>query len=58
MIMLIYLKIVRYVKQMNKHITPGTTLFRAQRNLKLVLCNHSVHTWFSQYSVYYHVIFY
>ncbi|CAF0948409.1 unnamed protein product [Adineta steineri] len=35
-IMFIYLKLVRYVKEMNQHITPVNTLVRAQRELKMV----------------------
>ncbi|CAF1414182.1 unnamed protein product [Adineta steineri] len=36
MIMLIYFKLVRYVREMGKRVTPVNTLFRAQRELKMV----------------------
>jgi hypothetical protein len=36
LIILIYFKIVRYVKEMNKHITTANTLTRAQREVKMV----------------------
>ncbi|CAF1362633.1 unnamed protein product [Adineta steineri] len=35
-IILIYVKLVRYVKHMSKHVTPVNTLIRAQRELKMV----------------------
>ncbi|CAF1095752.1 unnamed protein product [Adineta steineri] len=35
LIMLIYLKLFRYVHKMNTRITPANTLFRAQRELKM-----------------------
>jgi hypothetical protein len=34
--MLVYLKLIRYVKGMSKRVTPANTLFRAQRELKMV----------------------
>ncbi len=36
MIMLTYLKLVRYVRAMSKRVTPANTLLRAQRDLKMV----------------------
>ena len=36
MIIFIYLKLILYVKRMNKRITPANTLVRAQRELKMV----------------------
>jgi hypothetical protein len=36
MIMFIYFKLVRYVREMGKRLTPVNTLFRAQRELKIV----------------------
>jgi hypothetical protein len=36
LIMLIYFKVVRYVREMGKHVTPVNTLLRAQRGLKMV----------------------
>ena len=36
MIMFIYFKLVRYVKEMSKRVTTGNTLSRAQRELKMV----------------------
>ncbi|CAF1481169.1 unnamed protein product [Adineta ricciae] len=35
-IMFIYFKLIRYVKEMNKHVTPANTLLRVQRELKMV----------------------
>jgi len=32
----IYFKLVRYVREMGKHVTPANTLLRAQRELKMV----------------------
>jgi hypothetical protein len=36
LIIFIYFKLVRYVKEMSKHVTPVNTLFRAERELKMV----------------------
>jgi hypothetical protein len=36
LIILIYFKLVRYVKEISKHVTPVNTLFRAERELKMV----------------------
>jgi hypothetical protein len=36
LLIFIYFKLVRYVQQMNKRITPANTLLRAQRELKMV----------------------
>jgi hypothetical protein len=36
LIVFIYFKLVRYVQEMSKHVTPVNTLFRAQRELKMV----------------------
>jgi hypothetical protein len=36
LIIFIYYKIVRYVKEMSKHITPVNILTRAQRELKMI----------------------
>ena len=36
LVMFIYFKLVRYVKEMGKNLTPVTTLFRAQRDLAMV----------------------
>ncbi|CAF0804341.1 unnamed protein product [Adineta steineri] len=33
---LIYFKLVRYVKQMNKNVTPANTLLRVERELKMI----------------------
>jgi hypothetical protein len=35
LVMLIYLKLIRYVKQMNRRVTPANVLSRAQRELKM-----------------------
>jgi hypothetical protein len=34
--MLIYLKSVRHVKQMNRRVTPANTFYRSRRELKMV----------------------
>jgi hypothetical protein len=36
LIVLIYFKLVRYVRDMSKHVTPVNTILRAQRELKMV----------------------
>jgi hypothetical protein len=36
LIVLIYFKMVRYVRQMSKNVTPVNTLFHAQRELKMI----------------------
>ena len=36
LIALIYFKLVKYVQEMSKHVTPANTLVRAQRELKMV----------------------
>jgi hypothetical protein len=36
LVIFIYLKLVRYVRRMNQHITPANNLSRAQRDLKMV----------------------
>ncbi|CAF4769894.1 unnamed protein product, partial [Rotaria sp. Silwood2] len=35
-VMLIYFKLIRYVQDMSKHVIPTNTLYRAQRELKMV----------------------
>ncbi|CAF1421090.1 unnamed protein product [Adineta steineri] len=35
LVMFIYLKLIRYVKQMHKRVTPANILFRVQRELKM-----------------------
>ena len=49
---LIYFKLVRYVREMSKHVTTANTLFRAQRELKMVRrssysCYWCCNDWFS-----------
>ncbi|CAF4266900.1 unnamed protein product [Rotaria sp. Silwood2] len=36
LVMLIYFKLIRYVQDMSKHVIPTNTLYRAQRELKMV----------------------
>ncbi len=63
LIILIYFKLVRYVREMSKNITTANSLARAQRELKMVrriviLVVSVVYIWFTIYNAYIHIFFY